>query len=288
MLIYFYREKIEMTTVSDALNLLQKGLRSHTKTFCGAKVLDSICEEKISSYFSTASWEIDKASIYTKRRLTNDFVVKTDYEINTLIDWVKKEYILRADFFAPKSELYNRLLPQVTNTLVPLVFALTDMPSTLGVFVLGATVHLILLQELAIIDPKVSDPTKSSHIADIRRYAASYADYADQTYRRLESQRINAISSVSIDFEMSAYPGTHGYRGYYMYFFTFKDSWSSGNIVRGERKADSKRVNELSQKAHSEYIHKATLSFKRSLNDPTSTAEIWRGLVKRPLPYICD
>jgi hypothetical protein len=61
------------------------------------------------------------------------------------------------------------------------------------VYLLAVNLHLLLLQELAIVDPKTDDPWKSDHIGDIKKRAGDHADEGKNIWQAMETDRLKKI-----------------------------------------------------------------------------------------------
>lgn len=61
----------------------------------------------------------------------------------------------------------------------------------LKTFAFGATVHLLLTQELAMVDPDEMDPNKSSYLQTLRNNAANYKTHVQSVYQRVMAARNN-------------------------------------------------------------------------------------------------
>ena len=61
----------------------------------------------------------------------------------------------------------------------------------LKTFAIGATIHLLLTQELAIIDPNDTNPNESSYLDTLRSNARTYKAHVQSTYNRVMTARDN-------------------------------------------------------------------------------------------------
>ena len=97
--------------------------------------------------------------------------------------------------------MYNLLEPRVSDLAINMVAVLEQesfAESAFSVFIVGAGVHLSLLQELAYVDPNVDDPYESSYIKAIQGYGPQYADHAEKTWDSIRISRTALITEVKM------------------------------------------------------------------------------------------
>ena len=175
--------------VSEIATNLLKGVISGIGSEIGALMFGSIFGQSVPSYFTEVYKTIEKIM---HQELTDNTIDQINGEINGTSDWVKFTYNPRKDSGAAKAELYALLEPKVSDLAISMIGVLQEeafAESALSVFIISAGMHLVLLQELALVDPDVDDPEQSSYIATIKSYAAKYADYAEQTWDPIAEAR---------------------------------------------------------------------------------------------------
>ena len=278
--------------VGEIASALLKGVISGIGKEVGAKMFDTIFAEDVPSYFTEVYKEIEKIM---HQQITENTIHEIDGQINGTTDWVKFTYNPRKDSGASKEELYNLLEPKVSDLAINMIAVLmekTYAESALAVFIVGAGVHLALLQELAYVDPNVDDPYQSSYIATIKSYASEYADHAEKTWEAIVEARKKLITDVKI--KSQAFPPMQG-RPPTDYHYTsewtddntgekFTDAtdfiggvWTNGNYSDLETRANDARTS---------YINSTIDELQVQMNDPPHAASTWRQLETEPLAVI--
>ena len=134
-----------------------------------------------------------------QNELEQDTIDTLNGEIKGIQDWVINIYNPRKDSGAGKKELYNMIQENPAYDMAVHMLAVLQQGRCaelgLGVFMIGAGMHLTLLQELALVDSLVSHPSKSSYVVSVARYADEYAAFVDATYNSIEKKRIQAMDA---------------------------------------------------------------------------------------------
>ncbi|XP_028394200.1 uncharacterized protein LOC114518409 [Dendronephthya gigantea] len=272
-----------------AANLL-KGVLSGIGYKVGAEMFDSIFAQDVPSYFTKVYEEIEKIM---HQEITANTISEIDGEINGTTTWIKFDYNPRKASGASKDDLHRLLEPKVSNLAINMIAVLQQnlfAESALAVFIVGAGVHLSLLQELAYVDPNVDDPHQSSYIKTIQKYALDYADHADKTWQSVKTSRKALITEVKRDeiwlirvtvvwskwtdeLTGETFPVSTIWVGV---FFGI-GIWSNGNRQELENRANANRT---------EYINTTIPKLQKEMHDPPHAAETWRKLVDQPLPVV--
>ncbi|CAB4007861.1 delta endotoxin [Paramuricea clavata] len=255
-------------------------------------MFDSIFAEDVPSYFTEVYKEIERIM---HQEITENTINEINGQINGTTEWVKFTYNPRKDSDASKKELYGLLEPKVSDLAINMVAVLeekTYAESALAVFIIGAGIHLALLQELADVDPNVDDPQQSSYIATIQGYSPEYADHAEKTWETIKKARIAQITKVCIKSQLYP-PMAGGPPTDYLYTSEWTDNltgekftdatsfiggkWTNGNYAELENRANAARTT---------YINTTIDELQIQMNDPPHAAETWRKLVDQPLAVI--
>ncbi|XP_028394157.1 uncharacterized protein LOC114518377 [Dendronephthya gigantea] len=274
-----------------AANLL-KGVISGIGSKVGAEMFDSIFAQDVPSYFTEVYKEIEKIM---HQEITENTINEIDGEINGTSTWVKFDYNPRKASGASKDDLHSLLEPKVSDLAINMVAVLQQKSfaeSALAVFIVGAGVHLSLLQELAYVDPIVDDPHQSSYIKTIQGYGPDYADHADKTWKSVKTSREALFTEVKIKSQLippppGRPPTDYHYTSEWTDEFTgekFTDAtdfiggvWTNGSYGDLENRANAKRT---------EYINTTIAELQKEMHDPPHAAETWRKLVDQPLPVV--
>ncbi|XP_033101717.1 uncharacterized protein LOC117104911 [Anneissia japonica] len=271
-----------------ALALL-KGIASQI----GAKIFNSIFPDSgLPDYFDEVYKEIAKI---VAKQIEQNTINEINGQINGMQSWVRNVYTPRKDSGASKQELFDMIQENEYDIAVHMVAVLQDdayAEPGLGVFVIAAGMHLTLLQELALVDPNVSDPSLSSYAVSVQKYAEEYAAFADATFDLVEEKRTDNTTITEVEFTSNSIkPPTSPLLD--IYFFskwtdqhlgkTYDDAtvllqsqtWTNGTSVEME---------ERSKKARSDHIQQVKEDLVTSLHDPKGVANLWRQLMEQPIP----
>lgn len=237
----------------------------------GSKALAEIFKKSVPSYFPEVYEEIERIM---DEKLKKETIGTINKQINGLIGWIQRTYVPRKDSGASKSGLHNILQPQVANLAIHIIPMLQDKEfgsTALGTFVLGASIHLLLLQELAMVDPDVDNPLNSSYVVSIKKYSATYASYAEQTFDKIVSARKRLVTGISVVTFLNAYDiSVWTDRHLKEKFASVKPTASRHTVVS----------------ARSDYLDSIRCALSKSMNRPEKTASAWRSLESYPLPTV--
>ena len=132
--------------------------------------------------------------------ITDEFKEEINRAMTNLIDWILNTYLVQKAGGATKVVLYN-MLKQEIESFRPKLSQLQHpsiSESALGVFVISASIHFVMLQEMAIIDPEVNNFWQSEYINEIKNYADFYLEHLDSCWMRLLNARMNCFTDVSL------------------------------------------------------------------------------------------
>lgn len=279
---------VEVVVAGIAADLV-KGLISGIGGKLGAAILDAVFPSEVPTYFTDVYKEIGRI---VKQEVTQNTIDDIDGKINSLAKWVKNVYIPRKrQPDVSKQDLYNIMWPQEKDIAINMIGVLQHQKiaeSALPVFVIGATLHLLLLQELALLDPKAAAPDDSSYVTSVKKYALAYADYAVKMHGIIIEKRTcdSVITTVSTTAESLSCVTSEFVVQWEdnLARKTFRDSssplvfgmpWSNGNLPELKLKHAAKRDN---------YIAKVKAELSKAMNDPVDVSFAWRQLESNPLP----
>ena len=163
----------------------------------GALIFDKIFPSghSVPSYFGAVYAEIINI---IHQEVTQTVINEVDGEINGLKNWVINTYTPRKEQKSvPKQDLFDMLSPKESNLTIHAIGVLQQNQFAqpgLCVFMIAAGMHLTLLQELAYVDPTVSDPHQSSYVQSIKQYAKEYTTYGATNYNPIEKKRLSFIN----------------------------------------------------------------------------------------------
>lgn len=261
---------MELTAFSCAVSLI--------KSFCGAvgsligsQAISQFCKEGVPSYFPKVYQEIGEI---VGKKLAEETVEVSNKNVKALIRWVTVDYTNLKDSGASNLRLHAVLEPRVHDLVINVLPLLQDSkggdsePAALGAFVLGACIHLKLLQELAMVDPNVNNPLDSYHIKSLQEYADGYAKYAEQTFDKIISAREKLVTDV---FAVS--------------YFNAVDIvvWMDKHLKEKFATTQPTVLRHKATSARSDYLCSLRSDLSRSLYYPRKAALVWRLLLSNPL-----
>jgi len=153
----------------------------------------------------------------------------------------------------------------------------------ISVFMIGAGMHLAMLQELAYVDDKVEAAADSAFVESIKKWAKDYGDFAKETVNSIITERQSLISSKSTHLQdndgtvyyehwmYDAFDQTSG--EHYMFYLDVKGD------VHGDLDADKHTQADID--ARKNYVKTDLLE---RMGDPIAVADDWLKLIDQPLP----
>lgn len=179
---------------------LAKALAAQVGRWVGGKILENIFPEKsLQSYFDEM---YDRIKALVRQELARNEIEKIDARINGTISFIRNEYRHhKADFEKPHSKTTRELLNNKINPYINLfhteVCQTLNQPSLrnpgFSVFLIGASVHLALYQELATIDPANHNPKESAYAKSVSSIAGDYVKMASEIWKNLSDERLKRI-----------------------------------------------------------------------------------------------
>ena len=140
---------------------------------------EKLLREAVPSYFKEVYEEVEKLM---KQTISKNTIDEIDGQINGIKRWMRNHYMEKKNSnTSSRKELHDLLLPWVNENAVKMVSVLMHpqyAESALGVFVIGASLHLRMLQELASVDPSASSVENSTYIKIMVNYAKDYVQHA--------------------------------------------------------------------------------------------------------------
>lgn len=282
--VFYQATEIQVTgIVSDIAKSLATGLVSGIAGKIGVLIFNEIFPPGIPSYFEEVYKEIERI---VNKELTQSTIDEINGQINGLKDWVAITYTNAKESGMSKEKLTALLQPREPQIAIQLVGVLMEdryAEPGITVFMIGAGMHLSILQELALIDPDASSPTESHYAKSVQDYAGTkYAPHAKLTTENILKTRENKIQPKNDTYAPPG--GTVFYNSYW-----FEDSltgyrsqdWMNIVDMKGSSNPDaSKQRNE----AMANYKKEKHNQLVDDMEDPIATADEWLKLVDHPIP----
>lgn len=263
---------------SDLLLSFVQGLVGLLGNYAGTAILDKI--------FST-SQGLDYKQLLDDIRailreelidiaLEQEYGKAVDGVINQMISYYKNR---KESGQGSKQELYNYVLDKQSevNAVIGMLKREKFKKQGVSLFIAAASLDLSLYQELALMDPNVTDPMKSSNINALKEQAKRYADHANGVLDSIQQEKlkerldkISGIDSATNDAPVS--PLT-------LYFY-FDSEVQIGSVYHSKdrNKVENDRNNRINRvtKEKTEQLNEALKSFREAVN-------LWSKLLNKPL-----
>lgn len=262
----------------------------------GVKLADSI-KEKLGA-FSVDSIKshlpkdlLGQAGYLEMKKIMKD-TIKKDLPMSKLkeietyifktIKWIAQTYNIRKRSGISRKELFEMLHPkeeEVASKFIPILSQLCQSEIALGVFVVTAGFHLMLLQELAHIDPNEILPSSSSFARSLKEYAVIYGEYAENTYNTIFTTRMEYISGIYV--ESVSVPDAAG-RNISDTCYCYKDKVTDKEYTFKEPRAPTNSIKaaeetyQKAQESRDKYTATITENLLKNLNDPLKCSLKWR------------
>jgi len=259
---------------------LGEGLLGGVYGCVGALIFNEIFPPGTPTYFNEVYKEIENI---VNKALTNQTIDEINAQINSMKDWIAMTYANAKKSETMKEEdLTDLLQPREPELAIELVGVLMDdryAEPGIGVFMIGAGMHLTVLQELAMVDPN-AEPNDSFYIDTIKQRAQSYADFAKSTTDAIINKRLGMIqpkgkywhdAGVSYDeyWYVDDFTGQRG--GDYLMW------WDS----KGTHDEDASDNRNRDMEKHKNDVKTKLVA---DMEDPKATADQWMKLIGQPLP----
>ena len=272
--------------VSDIAKSLATGLLSGIAGQIGALIFNAVFPPGIPSYFGEVYKQIEKI---VNKELTQNTIDEINGQINGMKDWVAITYTNAKESGLSKDKLTNILQPREPQIAIQLVGVLMEQRYAqpgITVFMIGAGMHLSVLQELALIDPDAASPIESHYAKSVQQYAKEYAGHAKPTTENILRTRADTIHKK---FKSFIPPGTTVPMFENLYWFEdsltgYKSQiWMNVVDTKGESNPDAEKQRD---EAFANYTKEKHDQIVKDMEDPVATANEWLKLVDRPIPPI--
>ena len=285
--IYYQAPEIQVTgAVGDIAKSLATGLLSGIGGKIGVLIFNAIFPPGVPSYFNEVYKQIEKI---VNKELTQNTIDEINGQINGMKDWVAITYTNAKESGLSKDKLTNILQPREPQIAIQLVGVLMEQRYAqpgITVFMIGAGMHLSVLQELALIDPDAASPIESHYAKSVQQYAKEYAGHAKPTTENILRTRADTIHKK---FKSFIPPGTTVPMFENLYWFEdsltgYKSQiWMNVVDTKGESNPDAEKQRD---EAFANYTKEKHDQIVKDMEDPVATANEWLKLVDRPIPPI--
>ena len=286
--IFYQAPDIQVSgAVSDIAKSLATGLLSGIGGKIGVLIFDAIFPPGIPSYFDEVYKQIEKI---VNKELTQNTIDEIDGQINGMKDWVAITYTNAKESGLSKDKLTDLLQPREPQIAIQLVGVLMEQRYAepgIAVFMIGAGMHLSVLQELALIDPDAASPTESHYAKSVQQYAKKYAGHAKPTTENILQSRANKIQVKN----KTGFIPPGSLVPMFENFYWFEDSLTGYksqkwiNVVSSKGESDP-NARKHRDEAFANYKKEKHNQLVKDMEDPVATANEWLKLMEHPIPPI--
>lgn len=167
----------------------------------GSQIGAAIFKEISSALFGNDTEKL----VESIRSVVKGEIVKNEIEsmeggLQAFIDYLISDYLVRKSKkdltnVANRKELFDAIKPYSTS-LFEIMGRLKQESvarSGLNTYMTGATLHLTIFQELALVDPDAMDPNQSSYLETLRIRASAFSNHISRTFNGILADRLEKI-----------------------------------------------------------------------------------------------
>jgi len=269
------------SAVSSIAKTLGEGLLSGVLGNVAVLMFNSIFPSGVPDYFDAVYKEIERI---VNQELTQNTINEINGHINGIQSWVRITYTdSKESGQLTNQELTNMLQPREEETATQIIGTLMverNAEPGLFTFMIGADMHLCILQELALVDAHVS-PAESHYVTSIKNYAQQYADFAKATTKSIFDKRMETIVADSDVY----YDGYSYYDSYWWEdHFSGEKSEIFMTIVDPKGEVSNPEACDQSLDDMAKHKSKVRQELNDKMQDPEVTADLWLKLIDQPLP----
>lgn len=258
-----------------ALNALLKGMAHGYANRYGLMVLECVFPSKVPyEFFGPETKFFERI---TEKAISTDKERQINEKLNSIVEFSKTYRQWKLDD-APREELEGFLETWV----VKVVDVIADLQkediaeTALEPFMIAASVHLLVLQELALVVTIDSPRVLSGHVSDIKSYAVTYAEYIEKKFKWIQDKRVESANVTQAEVVTRASPTKVSTVGWI-------DKISGHKYLRDTLCPDEEMPKAGSSRT--QYVTSIARKLAEKLHNPIyNVAYRWRTLVNRPLP----
>lgn len=274
-------------TPSSIAKKIGGGLISGVAGTIGSLIFESIFPPGVPDYFDEVYKEIRNI---VKQEFTAASITQINGRINGVIAWLRNTYKPRKEAGASRDELLGMVNRQVEVLYTEALYTLMD-PSYakpgLSVFMVAAGVHLVLMQEQALVDTLQADPAKSSFAKSVSLNAQTYYNHLMATADGVIGDRQKAVE-IRYDPLVNQDPGSPYINTKARYLWIDNINQRRGKTYEEYTDKDKKYHSgrEEAEADRQNYVTGMTNQFINDIGNPKELAGQWQQLTSRPIPKI--
>ena len=225
----------------------------------------------------------DRIEDIVEQKLDGHTIEQTNAIIEGLAAWIERTYLpLKDEPTTSKKDLHDNLQVYVNKLgieLVPLLQVKKYAQAALGGFIIGASLHLSLLQELAQVDPNKA-AENSTYVDTLKKYAIKYTKHARTTFEALRSARIKHVKSI----KATTIRLNLGYVAVFEWEDKFTmEKWMFRQDSNSDNFKDETFDSDLVTRDRRTYIEMLEHELNGACNYPREAIIVWESLLEDPL-----
>lgn len=222
----------------------------------------------------------------TQKPVPQEVSTTVNTKIYEFIQWLNAIYLPMKRDGISKIVLLSVLEQSYQETLLLALWianSYTFGETTAGVYIILATIQLITMQEMALVDPTVHDPLESIYLAEIQKTAEEHISVLETKYQNILKCRLESITpcttnhtQISPDVQRFTVTWSDEFLNVVHETLTLKvkEEWSNGDYDRLLHRAEMTRR---------EYITKISGEIGECLYYPDNVTLTWREMIETPL-----
>jgi hypothetical protein len=263
---------------------LATGLASAIGGRIGALIFDTVFQQQgVPSYFDEVYAEIRNI---VKEELSAQLVEQVGGRVNGTAAWLRNMYKPRKEAGASRKELFDMVSKYVDSMYWDAVYTLMEKNHAkpgFEVFLLAAGLHMGLMQEQALVDPKEPDPHKSSFAKSVSLSAQEYHDHAIRTFAEILRLRGEAVVVRDVSTKTCV---SHSCTTTYKYRWHDNVTGAEGPTYQTytNLKKETHDGNKECEADRQRYNADVARQLTAKLCSPNDIAATWLKLKDRPIP----
>jgi len=241
----------------------------------GGEVFKLIVGLVMNDYFDVNYDEIRRI---VEKSLTDTEISKINGILSGTARWMDHTYLPMKDSGAPRHDLADELRPQAQKMydVVGILQQEQFAEPGFSVFLIAAPMHLLILQEQALVDPNQQDPKKSSFAKSVAGNAGDYATFTDATWKKIAATRrgmVGVYPDVVCDLQACV---TNGYY--------FQDSFNRHKSHDYVSDKNGKSGRQKAREAADDYRESRVRELSSNLGGPKTVSSQLKALKTKPIP----
>ena len=231
--------------------------------------------------------ECQKFEAFMEKSVPDDFRQTINNKLSATVNWAKSFHGIPQESI-DKQAIYPYILA-IERDLRSFIDDRLETPTLVGFFTVFFNIRVLLLQQLATIDPNVTDPINSRFVPVLQVSALRAADLVEQNYKLISGRRQAAISPISHKVEVVDTPSSSSNER--VHIMQFNDAYVNKALgmeyhCRHHREwhPPPENLMNILQRVRDQIVKCTEENLANIYFDPLTSVQTWRGLTRQPLP----